>query len=154
MSKIKLTNPKESNNPKDEPFRKGMYHLKMAKDYFSDIIRDAPNTVAAKFSRRYFPKLGWIFLYLKTDPEFESNIMQDFFDDINGDIMFHEAISSKCLILTDEQKVIFENLLDAVIAGETIKFIHEETIAALPDPVDKCLCTGFNELPCVNCRNK
>ena len=40
--------------------------------------------------------------------------------EMKGDVMFHEAISAKCLNLTEKQKAIIETIIDQVIEGETI----------------------------------
>lgn len=33
---------------KNNSFRKAFYHLKMAKEYYDDVVRETPNTIAGK----------------------------------------------------------------------------------------------------------
>jgi len=105
---------------KNHLFRKAFYHLQMALDYFDDTNRNVPTTIAGKLSIRYAERLKWVINDFATSPKIPSDAAMEFKNELQGDVMFHEAISEKCLNLSIDQKVILENIIDELIKGETI----------------------------------
>ncbi len=105
---------------KDSSFRKAFYHLKMAQEYFNDTIRENEQTIAAKFSRKYASRLEWVIKDFSTTNLLPKDALETFKNDLNGDVLFHEAISRKSLELSDTQKETLEVLLDSLIAGEEV----------------------------------
>jgi len=105
---------------KNHSFRKAFYHLKMALDYFEDTNRTVPATIAGKLSIRYAQRLKWIVNDFATSPKIPAYAADDFKDEMNSDIMFHEAISEKALSLNNDQKVILEGIIDRLVEGATI----------------------------------
>jgi hypothetical protein len=107
---------------KNHSFRKAFYHLKMALDYFEDTNRTVPATVGGKLSIRYAQRIKWIVNDFATSPKIPAYAADDFKDEMNSDIMFHEAISEKALNLDDKQKLILEGIIDELVKGATIDF--------------------------------
>lgn len=106
---------------RDNSFRKAFYHLQSALDFFDDVIRDVPVAISGKAAKKYSEKVRWIFSDFKTSPAIPKYALNEFSEEFSGDMMFHTEISRKCLMLSDEQKAVIENIIDDVIAGkETI----------------------------------
>ena len=110
---------------KNNSLRKAFYHLKMSKEYFEDVAREVPNTLAGKLSEVYRKRLKWIELDFKANPTLPRFAANDFKRDLSGDIMFHESISSKCLQLSESQKEGVENLIDSLLKGEKLTAVIE-----------------------------
>lgn len=107
---------------KNHSFRKAFYHLQMAIDYFKDTNRTLPTTIAGKLSIRYVQRLKWVINDFATSPKIPGFAADEFKNEMQSDVMFHESISDKCLNLTVEQKTILENIIDELIKGETINY--------------------------------
>lgn len=107
----------------DNSFRKAFYHLKMAEYYYEDTVREDPRTVAGKFAKKCVEKIKWLFLEFVTHPMLPRYAMGEWKKEMNGDIMFHEAISRKCMLLSDKQKSAIEGILDSLISGEEITVV-------------------------------
>ena len=105
-----------------ESLTKAFYHLKMAEIYFGDIVRDTKNrgSIAEKVSRDYVKRLQFIERDFRTNPLLPSEALNDFRNELNGDIMFHEAISQKALQLNPLQKEALETAIDCILKGESI----------------------------------
>lgn len=108
---------------KNNSLRKAFYHLKMAGEYFEDVSRESPNTLAGKLSKIYTRRVKWMENDFKANPQLPRFATEDFKKDINGDILFHESISQKCLQLSVSQKESLEQLIDELLKGETINVI-------------------------------
>lgn len=111
---------------KESSFRKAFYHLKMAEEYFNDAIRENPATLAAAVSKKYGDKIRWIMADFRTNPSFPSYAQDEFTKEMEGDLMFHERISEKCLLLQAKQKENVEDILDALLVGEKITVVLNE----------------------------
>jgi hypothetical protein len=99
---------------------KGFYHLQMAKEYFDDVTREAPRSVGARLCNMYSKKLAWIKKDFASCPLLPSKAASEFNAELSGDIMFPMAIAEKVLRLSDEQRTVLEELIDALVAGEDI----------------------------------
>lgn len=108
---------------KTSSFRKGFYHLRMAEELFMDVIRDKPKSIAASMCRKYQTKLTWIKNDVTTNQQMPKSAIAEFNEEMNGDILFHEAISEKALNLTPTQKASLEHLIDCLIKGEQITVV-------------------------------
>ncbi len=113
---------------KNSSFRKAFYHLKMAEMYFEDTIREAPQSVAASCSRAYLKRIAWMEKDFATNPQLPRDAMQGFKDEINGDVMFHDSISSSCLNLTSNQKQSIERIIEDLLKGEKITVVLNENL--------------------------
>ena len=102
---------------KDNSFRKAWYYLKNAESYFLDVVREHPNKVAGAVSKNYAARIAWIFKDFKTDIRLPPYALDDFSDEMNGDIFFFESLSRKCLDLTETQRAVLESVIDDLIAG-------------------------------------
>jgi hypothetical protein len=91
----------------------------MALDYFEDANRTVPATIAGKLSKRYVERLKWIINDFATSPKIPEYAAADFKTELQSDVMFHEAISEKCLNLDVNQKIILEKIIDEIIKQES-----------------------------------
>lgn len=105
---------------KNNSIRKAFYHLRMAKIYFEDTVRESPNSIAGKSGKTYAAKIDWIERDFATHPKLPADAIDDFKTDINGDIMFYEELSQKALELTESNKNSLLKAIDMIIAGEEI----------------------------------
>lgn len=108
---------------KNNSLRKAFYHLKMSGDYFEDVLRESPNTLAGKLSSIYTRRIKWILNDFNANPSLPKYAAEDFKNDINGDLMFFESISQKCLQLSESQKESLESLIDELLKGEEINVV-------------------------------
>lgn len=111
---------------KDNSFRKGFYHLQLAKEFFEDVVRDSPNTKAEKKSKRYAKTIDGIMLDYKTDPFIPKDAVERFTDDVQNDSIAYHNIADKCLGLTVDEKENVELWLDAILKGKKVKIEIEE----------------------------
>lgn len=107
-------------NSKNNSFRKGLYHLKIAEMYLEDEFRERPNKVSGDVCRKYLTKVRWIFNDFNTDIRLPKDAQEDFKKEINGDLLFFESISQKALDLSETQRSVVENIIDCVLRGEKV----------------------------------
>ena len=106
---------------KDHSFRKAFMHVNAAQQYFQDVMREMPGTVASRASETYSKRIDWMLRDFKTNPQMPRYASEDFAAEMQGDIFFHESISLKCLDLSGHQKGMIENIIDDFLLGrETI----------------------------------
>jgi hypothetical protein len=110
----------------DNSFRKAFYHLKMAEYYYEDTVREDTQSIAGKFAKKCVEKIKWLLMEFKTHPMLPRYAMDDWQKELDGDIMFHEAISRKCMLLSDKQKAAMESALDCLISGEKLTLVLNE----------------------------
>lgn len=103
---------------KMDSFKMGFYHLKMCEQYFADVVRQSPGTVAARISKKNIRMISFMIKDFKSEPLIPADAIKGFSDEMNGDIMFHSEISRKSLLLTEKQKEKVEKIIDCVIKGE------------------------------------
>lgn len=105
---------------KNNSFRKAFHHLKSAKEYFDDAVRDSPRSIAGVCSKKYSERLSWIERDFATNTQLPTDMLEDFKKELNTDILFFESLSQKALQLTQRQKETLELILDNLISGEEI----------------------------------
>jgi hypothetical protein len=98
----------------------------MALDYFEDTNRTVPAAIAGKLSVRYANRVKWIINDFATSPKIPAYAAGDFKSEMESDVMFHEAISEKCLNLSIDQKIIIESIIDELVKGATINYNLEK----------------------------
>lgn len=102
------------------------YHLKMAKEYFEDVIRQHPLSVPAKQAPGYNKRIDWIIKDFRTCHRYDDDIRNAFNDEIiKGDIMFPQEISQKILRLNPEQRDFAEKVVDGLVRGEAMTVVTE-----------------------------
>ena len=110
----------------DNSFRKAFHNLKLAHIYFEDVEREMPNQIAGKVSKTARQKIDWIFLNFKTNPKLPRYAIEEWDKEINSDPMVLESVPELWHKLNTEQKVVLENILKSVIAGEKITIVLNE----------------------------
>lgn len=108
-----------------DSLRKEFYHLKMAEEYFSDVVRDEKNrgTIAEKVCRDYSKRVKFIQRDFCSNPQLPADALDGFRKEMNSDIMFHESISAKSLRLQPNQKEAIEAAIDCLLNGEEITVV-------------------------------
>ena len=108
-----------------DSLRKAFYHLKMAEEYFSDVVRDKGNrgTIAEKVCREYVKRVQFIQRDFSSNPQLPSDALDLFRQEMRSDIMFHESISAKSIRLKPHQKEAIESAIDCLLTGEEITVV-------------------------------
>jgi len=100
---------------------KAFYHVRMAEEYFADVIRDVDKgSMLASMCREYIKKCKYIENSFRQTPAMQGVDLTVLQNELNGDILVHEEISRLCLRLAQEQKESVVTLLKSLIAGEKI----------------------------------
>ena len=110
----------------DNSFRKAFYNLKLALVYFEDVCREMPNQLAGKISKTCVQKIDWLFLNFKTNPALPRFAVDEFDKEINTDPMLIESVPELWHKLNAKQKLVLEDILISVIAGEKITVVLNE----------------------------
>ena len=100
---------------------KGIHHINIAKQYFEDVRFGTQGDIKAVFNQ-YIQKCEWIISNLKDrlGPDNKLSLEKELLSSISL-----EAISDRLIHLNEDQLGIIENIVDAIISGEEIKFIKE-----------------------------
>jgi len=98
------------------------HYLKIASELFQDVIREDPNTLGAKLSKKYLNKIDWCFENFITFPHFPQSVRDGVKHNWNSDLLSIPAITEKINLITPEQRELVEAIIDAMIEGEEIVF--------------------------------
>jgi hypothetical protein len=108
------------NQFKDTTFdlAKALHHIAIAKQYFEVIALDNHGETKKLFNQ-YAERQSWIInnIYDRLGEESRKFYKESI---IKGDTLFAEAVSEKMLHLSEESKIVIENLIDSMLAGEEI----------------------------------
>lgn len=110
----------------DNSFRKAFHHLKLALVYFEDVMREMPRQLAGQVSKTAVDKINWLFFNFKTNPKLPRYAVEEFEKEINTDPLVLESVPELWHKLNTEQKIILENILTLVIAGEKVTVVLNE----------------------------
>ncbi len=105
----------------------GLLHLRIAKHYWDDYRRELKSTPGANLLRNYVNRIDWIYNDLITYPLFTEEIRQGIKKEWNSDTFVVPAVMDKLAFLNPEQRLIIENIMDLMIAGEQIELISNVT---------------------------
>jgi hypothetical protein len=104
-------------------FTKAMYHLRTAKEYL-EVFKIEADKANVHNVRGWINKLNFIendassIMTAESRDHFRKEIKQ-------GDILFHSNISTLLLHLDDKQRLLVEDLVNAMIKGESIIPVKE-----------------------------
>lgn len=103
---------------------KALIHVNNAKLYFDAIALDNEFRVK-KIFKTYVDRLTWIETDILTRLKDTS---KEFYKEAisNGDTLFYSDIAEKMLQLDEKGKQLIENLVNAILAGETIEVEEEK----------------------------
>ena len=102
-----------------------IHHMRTALEYMEDFVREsnqkgAGSRGAAKFSE-YAKKINWILTDMKTYPHFCQEVRDGFAIEMKSDVFAYVAVAEKCSLLDPNQREMLDELLDKILAGETIE---------------------------------
>ena len=97
-----------------------LIHLKVAVEYFTSFINDNPGTRGANLFRQYNHKINWILYDLITNPALPKEARDGIKKDVESDVLVIPALVEKIALLTPENRLALEDLVDAMLKGETI----------------------------------
>ena len=98
----------------------GLIHLTVADQYFSSFAKDNPGTRGEQLLKGYCERIKWIHRDLITNPRFPDNVREGIKKDINSDVLVIPALVEKIALLTEDNRLALENLVECMINGETL----------------------------------
>ena len=100
---------------------KGLHHINIGKMYFDDIKTGASGDVKNIFNQ-YVQKCEWIIDNMKCrlNDENRAALKVELEDSLSFD-----AINDKLIRLDNEQRAFIENIIDAMVKGETVRIIDD-----------------------------
>jgi hypothetical protein len=104
----------------------GILHIRIAHHFWDSFSRELAGTKGANLMKNYSGRLEWIYNDLMTNPAFPSEVREGFRSEWKSDTFVLTAMADKLPLLTPEQRLIIEQLVDAIIAGEEIQIVHED----------------------------
>ena len=96
-------------------------HLKLAKEYFLDVIRQHPGTKGSRLCKVYSDKIDWIFRDLVTMPGFDKSSVEGIKEELKTDAFVMPALMEKIATLRPDQRSILEDVVDLILKGESIE---------------------------------
>lgn len=102
-----------------------IHHLRAAIEYMDDFVRESNrkhggSRGAAKFSE-YSKKMKWVLMDMRTYPHFCDEVREGFRKEMQSDVFAYVSIAEKCSLLEPEQREMLDDVLDRILAGETIE---------------------------------
>lgn len=108
----------------------GLMHLRIAQMNFQSFALDHPDTRGARLFNQYNDRINWILNDMVTNPLLPQSVRDGIKSDIQSDVLVIPSIAEKATLLTEENRLAIESLIDCMIAGETITVdIKEKTEA-------------------------
>jgi hypothetical protein len=108
----------------------GLMHLRIAQMYFSSFATDNPGTKGARLFGNYSQKIEWIIKDLQNSPFLPEPVRIGIKRDMESDVLVIPALVEKIALLTEENRLAMETLVEGLIKGEKI------TVEKLPEPVE------------------
>lgn len=103
-----------------------LHHIKKAKEFFEDFIREYPNSMGSLVLKRLIKFCDKIYFDLVSTPMLGEETIQAIREEWQSDAFTIDAITEKVALLSPEQRESLESVIDAVLNGEkiTIEFIN------------------------------
>lgn len=98
----------------------GLMHLRIAQMNFMSFAMDHPDTKGANLFTGYNNRINWILNDMITNPSLPQSVRDGIKNDIKSDVLVIPSIAEKVTLLTEENRLAIETLIDGLIAGETI----------------------------------
>ena len=107
-----------------------VHHLRTAIEYMDDFVREsnkkgAGSRGAAMFGE-YSRKMRWIITDMMTYPHFCQEVRDGFRNELQSDVFAYQSIIQKCALLEPMQREMLDDVLDRILAGETIEIQLKE----------------------------
>lgn len=97
-----------------------IHHLKIAKEFFQDIQRANPGTKGEIICKVYEGKIEWMYKDLLANPNFDNSFREGLKAEWNADAFVVPALMEKIAVLTPEQRVSLEDVIDSILKGESV----------------------------------
>jgi len=98
----------------------GLMHLRIAQMHFLSFMLDNPGTKGANLFNGYNNRINWILNDMVTNPMLPQSVRDGIKNDIKSDVLVIPSIAEKVTLLTEENRLALEQLIDGLIAGERI----------------------------------
>lgn len=98
-----------------------IHHLKMAKEYCDDFIRQYPNTRGSVKFVEYTRRFAWVFNDIITYPHFGEDVREGIKREIEADAFSYNSLVEKMALLNPTQREMLEDVIEMLLKGETIK---------------------------------
>ena len=98
----------------------GLMHLRIAQLYFSSFANDNPGTRGARLFGNYSDKLEWIIKDLQNNPFLPELVRDGIKKDMQSDVLVIPALVEKIALLTEENRLAMETLVEELIKGEKL----------------------------------
>jgi len=112
---------KESFSDNTYSLAKGLHHVNIAKMYFEDLQRGSSGSIKQIFNQ-YINKCDWIY---KNIYDRVNDASREILKTEMNDSIIIESINDKLIKLGEKDRLLIEDLIDAIIKGE--KIIVENT---------------------------
>lgn len=98
----------------------GLMHLRIAQMYFQSFAMEYPGTNGARIFGNYNRKIDWMIKDLQLSPALPESVRNGIKEDMNSDVLVIPALIEKVALLTEENRLSIETLIEGLIAGEKI----------------------------------
>lgn len=99
----------------------GFHCIKQANDHWQSFEFDHKGSKGAKVFEGYRKRLEWIVRDIATHPFLPESVREGIKAEWNSDAFAPNAIAEKAALLNEEQRLLVEDLIDSMLAGEEIR---------------------------------
>lgn len=106
----------------------GMHHVKMAKEYFDDVVRESPGTVGALLSDLYGKKMDWVIANVYTNTKLSKEVIDGIREEVEADNFTIPEIIDRIVMLNPQQREALNFVINQLLEGHALKVEMDETI--------------------------
>jgi len=114
-----------------------VHHLRIAKEYFDDFIREHQGSTGARLFKNYSEKLSFVYRDLAAQPAFidapdiSEGIRREWHSDVLGIVELYAMISH----VTPEARTALVEVIEHILKGETLKveYLPNEEVKKLKE---------------------
>jgi hypothetical protein len=112
------TNKKETFKDQTYYLAKGLYHIRIAKDYY-EMLRVESSFAVKQMLSLYINKLQWLIddIYVRLSEENRQEFKKEL---IKGDVIFFDAIGEMLIHLSQDKRAMVEDFVKALLNGEDV----------------------------------
>lgn len=97
-----------------------IHHLKLAKDFMEDFIRERPNALLTRNFKQFCFRINNMFTDIKSEPLLPKVVIDGINQELNSDVMAVPAINEKIPLLNPDQREFVEMIIDNFLAGKGV----------------------------------
>ena len=98
-----------------------IHHLRLAKDYSEDFIRQHPESRGALKFIEYRRRMQWILNDIITYPHFREEVREGMKREMESDPFSYQSLVEKIALLSPDQREGLEDVVQMLLNNETIK---------------------------------